>query len=168
MQSGQAWIDGVASLDIEEEDPRFPIKNEFFERFFRQFDCGPADGGCLVMAQAIRRAEGGDLWVIHGVVLSEKEQAQHAVVRLPGGQYADAYGEGSDIEIIENLRRLEPSARDKPLFLRPFADGDLLGACRCGEDEIAELSAWWSALRRNLLSHECGENFGGARPSTRA
>lgn len=146
MTVNESWVPGIACLDVYEGHPRWPAKNRFYDAFLNWFDCGPSDGGCLVMAQAIQSVRGGDLWVIQGAVYGHEVLAQHAVVRLSCGRFADAYGEGDARQIIENFRRLSRELRGCKLDLRPIREGDLSDAVECQEDRVRQLACLWHSM----------------------
>lgn len=145
--SSTPWEEGIASLDIDEDDQRWSLKEQFFDYFVRNFDCGPSDGGCLAMAQSIQLVLGGQIWVIEGAINSLEKQAQHAIVRLDDGRFIDAYGCGSMHSIIENFRSLTPWTIQSKLSLRPYANGDLPEACRHkNPSQVAALATIWHSL----------------------
>lgn len=102
--------------------------------------CGPFDGGCLAFAMALQRIFGGDIFVIDGSIADNPPGAQHAVLQLPNGQFADFDGIADALTIS---RRFIANAFPLPgIFtlseLRPLLPGDLPDA-PCDESVVFAL-----------------------------
>lgn len=70
-------------------------KNKIYTLLLNKIDCGPFDGGCVLMARAIQLAYGGEMVILNGTSIScpnEKVIGQHAVVLLPNNVMVDADG----------------------------------------------------------------------------
>ena len=50
------------------------IEEAFYEALVDNTDCGPFDGGCLLVAQALKRVIGGEIYVI----VDRNDTADHA------------------------------------------------------------------------------------------
>lgn len=120
---------------------------------YRNIDCGPFDGGCLVFAQALQRLHGGDVFVIEGRrpnSLDDREMpeltAQHAVLRLPDGRFGDADGFGGEQEVVNRFVVNECAFGLRDVRTRPLAAGDLPDA-PANESLVAQVAA---ALRDQM------------------
>lgn len=126
------WSTRVAeAMVFVDEDHR----SQVIETMAQSIDCGPFDGGCVVFAQALQQIHGGEIHVLEGswirVESGERPMAQHAVLKLPDGRYADADGIGTAQQIMD--RFLENEGLGELLRLddvRPMARGDLPEAIR--------------------------------------
>jgi len=111
-------------------------------------ECGPFDGGCVFVADALLEATGGEL-----MVLTFNGQAEHACV-FYDGLYYDFDGAKEKDEFIKNFKEQELSYRPEvnsysAFDIRPFIDGDLPEAPR-----NAELSSHMSSIIFNALISE--------------
>ena len=80
-------------------------------------DCGPFDGGCVLVAQALQQIHGGNIVVL----VDQNDQAQHAAVAVDG-QLMD-YDGAADLE--QFVRKFEADERVKIANVRPIQSGDL-------------------------------------------
>lgn len=89
--------------------------------------CGPFDGGCVTFAMALQQAHGGEVYVICGSHRGPHfaPKAQHAVLRLPSGDFMDFGTVGTGEEIIAVFNKEECMGRLSSASLRPIADDDL-------------------------------------------
>lgn len=124
-----------------------------------QAGCGPYDGGCVVLAQALQIVYGGDIFVIEGRWIRgggdlryAPLMAHHAVLRLTGragrpARYADAGGAVPGEQMLAEFADLDGvDGEFVDLALRPMQPDDLESAVRraglaaalaqllCGED----------------------------------
>lgn len=91
-------------------------------------ECGPFDGGCVIVAQALQRLVGGQICVLIGSSMrhDSPEQPHHAVVKK-GSKFWDADGE-STAEVL--LARWQADEGINVTGIRKMLPGDLLEAPR--------------------------------------
>lgn len=85
-----------------------------FFRFLDSWQCGPLDGGCLIVAEALRQALGrGEIWGLYGFPISHLQPGkaitgtwQHAVLRVDG-LYFDGDGCSTWEELEERWQEQE-------------------------------------------------------------
>ena len=87
-------------------------------------DCGPFDGGCVLVAQALQQIHGGKIMVL----VDHQDQAQHAAV-LSRGQLIDYDGAADPQEFV---RKFESNELVNIAGIRPIKSGDLPDAPRDG------------------------------------
>jgi len=81
------------------------------------YQCGPFDGGCVLVAQALQKIHGGDVVVL----VDQNDQAQHAAVAV-NGQLMDYSGAADPAQFV---RKFEADERVKIENVRPIQSGDL-------------------------------------------
>jgi len=81
------------------------------------YQCGPFDGGCVLVAQALQKIHGGDVVVL----VDQSDQAQHAAVAV-NGRLMD-YSGAADPE--QFVRKFEADERVNIAGVRPIKPGDL-------------------------------------------
>ncbi|TLX17017.1 hypothetical protein [Rhizobium sp. MHM7A] len=97
---------------------RTVISDDLYEALLKEADCGPFDGGCLVVAQALQQVLGGDVVVL---VRAQSGIADHAAL-LFDGMLWDFDGP------------LSPSA-----FVKRFQENELFGTgAKCGGFRLIE------------------------------
>jgi hypothetical protein len=112
------------------------IHDAFYEGLVGTAECGPFDGGCVVVAQALQMVIGGDIVV----VVRPDDRADHAAV-LKDGQLWDYDGPLPPVRFIDRFNRTELSASPwKCVGYRPLRAGDLKNAYR-DDDLVARLAA---------------------------
>jgi len=84
--------------------------------------CGPFDGGCVMVAQALQQIHGGDIVVL----VDSNDQAQHAAVAVDG-QLMDYSGAAPIRQFVDRFQRNE---RVKISGVRPIRPQDLPEAPR--------------------------------------
>jgi hypothetical protein len=94
------------------------IDEEFHSDLQATIDCGPFDGGCVIVAQALKSVIGGELF---GLV-NENDEVGHAVVLLDGKLW-DYDGPMPPAAFIARFNCLE--APWKCVGYRKFQDHDL-------------------------------------------
>lgn len=102
-------------------------KEQVFRVLAEAVDCGPFDGGCLVFAEALKSIYGGEIYVIAGVTgdTGGSPIAQHAVLRMPDGQYADGDGIGWRDVVVNRFVANECLGGLTRQDVRAFQVGDL-------------------------------------------
>jgi hypothetical protein len=81
------------------------------------YQCGPFDGGCVLVAQALQKIHGGNIVVL----VDQSDQAQHAAVAVDG-QLMDYSGAAEPMQFI---RKFEEDEHVNIAGVRPFKPGDL-------------------------------------------
>jgi hypothetical protein len=81
------------------------------------YQCGPFDGGCVLVAQALQKIHGGNIVVL----VDQNDQAQHAAVAV-NDQLMD-YSGATDPE--QFVRKFEADERVNIAGVRPIKPGDL-------------------------------------------
>ena len=94
-----------------------------YDVLFAATNAGPFDGGCVVVAEALRLRFGGEVWVL----VRADGVADHAVLKL-GDRFADADGWADSLEAI--LGRFNANEHAEAVGGRPIEDGDLPEAPR--------------------------------------
>jgi len=104
---------------------------KIYDLLINSIGCGPFDGGCVVIAEAIKIKYGGDIVVLVGHAQSNtNEVAQHACVRL-GKLLVDYGGAYEQDEFVKIFERNELShAGGHITDIRPIRLGDLPDAPR--------------------------------------
>lgn len=122
---------------------RTVISDDLYEALLREADCGPFDGGCLVVAQALQQVIGGDVVVL---VRAESGIADHAAV-LFDGMLWDFDGPLSPSAFVKRFQENELSATGEQCGgFRPIEPGDLEDAPR--NDRLVE---WLADTFRTIL-----------------
>jgi len=88
-----------------------------------QVECGPFDGGCLLVAKALQKIYGGKIVVL----VDKNDRAQHAAVMQPNGKLVDYDGAAYPEKFI---RRFEKNELAKITGTRDFKNSDLPTAAR--------------------------------------
>jgi hypothetical protein len=101
--------------------------------------CGPFDGGCVLVAQALQKIHGGNIVVL----VDKNDQAQHAAVAV-NGQLMDYSGAAGPEQFV---RKFEADEHVNIAGVRPIQSGDLPEALHNDPDTVTQLI--------NVL----GENF---------
>jgi 8-oxo-dGTP pyrophosphatase MutT (NUDIX family) len=96
--------------------------NEDVYDVLQPLDCGPFDGGCVLVAQALQQIYGGRVVVL----TDENDRAQHAAV-LANGQLIDYDGAADPKEFVQ---RFEQNERVRIQGIRPIRGRDLPDAPR--------------------------------------
>jgi hypothetical protein len=81
------------------------------------YQCGPFDGGCVLVARALQKIHGGDVVVL----VNRHDQAQHAAVAVDG-KLMDYSGAADPAQFV---RKFEADERVKIANVRPIRPGDL-------------------------------------------
>jgi len=106
---------------------RKDIHEAFYEELVGTAGCGPFDGGCVVVAEALHSVIGGEIVVL---VRSGTDRADHAAVLLDGKLW-DFDGPSTPAVFIRRFERNELSHKQASCSgFRPIRDGDLEDACR--------------------------------------
>lgn len=124
--------------DIEREKKVKPGSDEWFKLWFRlpylkeakeniydilePEDCGPFDGGCVLVAQALQKIHGGDIVVL----INDRGNADHAAVKI-GNTLLDFDG---PLPVDKFIKRFEKNEHVKIIGIRPMKDSDLPDATR--------------------------------------
>jgi hypothetical protein len=124
--------------DIEREKKVKPGTDEWFKLWFslpylkeakeniydilEPEDCGPFDGGCVLVAQALQQIHGGDIVVL----INDRGNADHAAVKI-GNTLLDFDG---PLPVEKFIKRFEKNEHVKVTGIRPMKDGDLPDATR--------------------------------------
>jgi hypothetical protein len=117
---------GSAMNSDEWELLKEPIHDELYEDLHETIQCGPFDGGCVIVAQALQRVLGGELY---GLV-DANDMPGHAVV-MHEGMLWDYDGPLSPSEFMERFIRLEcPPGAWRPVSYRPMNGDELQDAFR--------------------------------------
>lgn len=119
---------------------RRAIVDLFYEKMFAAYRCGPFDGGCAIVANALHQVIGGDIMVL---TRDTDGTADHAVV-LKDGLLWDFDGPRRPAEFVRRYERMELCLRSWGCDgYRPIVEGDLPDAPRDPvlETELAELFA---------------------------
>lgn len=123
--------------------------NEDIHDILQPLNCGPFDGGCVLVAQALQQIHGGRV-----VVLTDADdRAQHAAV-LADGQLIDYDGAADPNQFV---RRFEQNERVRIQGIRAIRDTDLPDAPR-NADLIPQIV---QALSENFAD---GKKKGKSRP----
>ena len=85
-------------------------------------NCGPFDGGCILVAQALKEIHGGDIVVL----INDRGNADHAVVKI-GNRLIDYDG---SLPVEQFIKRFEKNEHVKVKGIRPLESGDLPDASR--------------------------------------
>jgi len=85
-------------------------------------DCGPFDGGCVLVAQALQQIHGGDIVVL----INDRGNADHAAVKI-GNTLLDFDG---PLPVEKFIKRFEKNEHVKVTGIRPMKDSDLPDATR--------------------------------------
>ena len=96
--------------------------NEDVYDILKPHDCGPFDGGCVLVAQALQQIHGGRVVVL----TDENDRAQHAAV-LANGQLIDYDGTADPKEFVQQF---EQNERVRIQGIRAIRDTDLPDAPR--------------------------------------
>ena len=88
-------------------------------------DCGPFDGGCVLVAQALQQIHGGDIVVL----VNDKGIADHAAVKV-GNTLVDFDGA---LPVKQFIKRFEDNEHTNIKSIRPIQNGDLPEAPRNNE-----------------------------------
>jgi len=105
------------------------IDSEFYADFDKTLKCGPFDGGCVIVAQALKQAFGGEIVVL----VNEEGVADHAVL-LRDDMLWDYDGPLEPKKFIARFNDLEIPYSPAADY-RPIQEGDLDEAYR--DDELA-------------------------------
>jgi hypothetical protein len=124
--------------DIEREKKVKPGTDEWFKLWFslpylkeakeniydilEPEDCGPFDGGCVLVAQALQKIHGGDIVVL----INDRGNADHAAVKI-GNTLLDFDG---PLPVDKFVKRFEKNEHVKITGIRPMKDSDLPEATR--------------------------------------
>ena len=124
--------------DIEREKKVKPGTDEWFKLWFslpylkeakeniydilEPEDCGPFDGGCVLVAQALQKIHGGDIVVL----INDRGNADHAAVKI-GNTLLDYDG---PLPVDKFVKRFEKNEHVKITGIRPMKDSDLPEATR--------------------------------------
>ena len=101
---------------------RETIHDRFYEVLVGAVGCGPFDGGCVVVAQALQRVLGGEIRVL----VRADDRADHAVLELDGRLWDF---DGPDAPAVM-VRRFNEAERAHCTGYRPIRPGDLVDAIR--------------------------------------
>jgi len=108
-------------------------KNKVYTLLLSTIDAGPFDGGCVVVAQALQMAYGGEIVVLVGSPrkeLANRNEAQHAAVFL-NGMLIDGDGPLPPKQFVERFARNEMEyAGGFITGVRPIRPRDLTEAPR--------------------------------------
>lgn len=85
-------------------------------------DCGPFDGGCVLVAQALQKIHGGDIVVL----INDRGNADHAAVKI-GNTLIDFDG---PLPVDRFIKRFEKNEHVKITGIRPMESSDLPEATR--------------------------------------
>ena len=85
-------------------------------------DCGPFDGGCVLVAQALQKIHGGEIVVL----INDRGNADHAAVKI-GNTLLDYDG---PLPVEKFIKRFEKNEHVKVTSIRPMEPGDLPEATR--------------------------------------
>lgn len=85
-------------------------------------DCGPFDGGCVLVAQALQKIHGGDIVVL----INDRGNADHAAVKI-GNTLLDFDG---PLPVDQFIKRFEKNEHVKVKGVRPMEPNDLPEATR--------------------------------------
>lgn len=105
---------------------RKDIHEAFYEDLVGTARCGPFDGGCVVVAEALHSVIGGEIVVL---VRSGTDRADHAAVLLDGKLW-DFDGPLAPTAFIRRYERTELCHMQSCSGYRPIRDGDLEEAYR--------------------------------------
>jgi len=103
-------------------------------------ECGPFDGGCVLVAQALQQIHGGDIVVL----VNDKGIADHAAVKV-GNNLIDFDGA---LPVKQFVKRFEDNEHTDIKSIRPIQKGDLPEAPR-DEELVPQLV---NALTESTLS----------------
>jgi len=103
-------------------------------------ECGPFDGGCVLVAQALQQIHGGDIVVL----VNDKGIADHAAVKV-GNNLIDFDGA---LPVKQFVKRFEDNEHTNIKSIRPIQKGDLPEAPR-DEELVPQLV---NALTESTLS----------------
>jgi hypothetical protein len=123
------------------------FKSNAFYKLLAPFECGPFDGGCLIVARAVHSVFGGEMISLHGANASLNQAAlipQHAAVRF-GRMVFDARGL-QDGEAI--CRFWETNEHLRNVSIHPFKAGDLGNDAVMDEATVLAVAAM---IRKALL-----------------
>jgi hypothetical protein len=81
------------------------------------YECGPFDGGCVLVAKALQKIHGGDIVVL----VNKDDAAQHAAVAVDG-KLMDYSGSAVAKQFV---RQFEADERVDITGVRPIRPGDL-------------------------------------------
>lgn len=114
-------------MDVREwQSLRGLIHDEFYADLLHSGECGPFDGGCVVVAEALQRIVGGEIVVL----VRGDDRADHAVVSKDGKLW-DYDGPMPPASFIARFNREELShASWSCVGYRPIRSGDLPNAIR--------------------------------------
>lgn len=101
---------------------RRAIDETFYALLVGELDCGPFDGGCVVVALALVEIFGGEVMVL----VREDGIADHAVARI-GDQLVDWDGPETGGKLLERFNHAEMASC---VGWRPMEDRDLGNAPR--------------------------------------
>lgn len=107
------------------------IHERFYDDLVETAECGAFDGGCVVVANVLRRCFGGEVFVLTDAA----GRAQHAVLS-DGVSLMDYDGPAAPEALLERFNHTEMAAC---VSYREMAEGDLPGAFRDSalEDRLA-------------------------------
>jgi hypothetical protein len=131
-----ASVSDLMNGDVVSINPRHPqgpaalkvahdLTNEAKENIYdilEPEDCGPFDGGCVLVAQALQQIHGGDIVVL----INDRGNADHAAVKL-GNTLIDYDG---PLPVEKFIKRFEKNEHVKIKGIRPMKDSDLPEATR--------------------------------------
>ena len=131
-----ASVSDLMNGDVVSINPRHPqgpaalkvahdLTNEAKENIYdilEPEDCGPFDGGCVLVAQALQKIHGGDIVVL----INDRGNADHAAVKL-GNTLIDYDG---PLPVEKFIKRFEKNEHVKIKGIRPMKDSDLPEATR--------------------------------------
>ena len=142
--------------DIERKNKVKPGTEEWFKLWFSlpylkesadevydildNVECGPFDGGCVLVAQALQQIHGGDIVVL----VNDKGIADHAAVKV-GNNLIDFDGA---LPVKQFVKRFEDNEHTNIKSIRPIQKGDLPEAPR-DEELVPQLV---NALTESTLS----------------
>lgn len=120
-----------------------PIRKQFYSLLVSQAGCGPFDGACVVCAEALQQAFGGQVMVL----TRANDVADHAVLLL-NGKLWDMDGPLSPARLLARFNRVELiGSAWKCTAYRPIQDGDLPDAYR-NPDLTAKLADFLRSIAR--------------------
>lgn len=102
------------------------IHEELYDDLLRSADCGPFDGGCVVVAQALQKVFGGEIVVL----VRDNDRADHAAV-FKDGKLWDYDGPLTPSAFIDRFNKEELAHTAwSCVRYRPIRSDDLPNACR--------------------------------------
>lgn len=104
---------------------RKTIHHKFMNDLVNTSECGPFDGGCVVVAEALQQVIGGEIVVL---ISPRTRQADHAAVSM-GGMLWDYDGPLPPLPFMRRFEKHELLEYSYQKF-RPISNGDLPEAYR--------------------------------------